>query len=91
MTRIRYVADIVQHSMQSGRYFSRLASSPLKTILVGALTSLPASSRRPESLSRKSNDQQLADEEEAIAIDAGLQVYFVYHGWMERWDVPRDA
>ena len=34
---------------------------------------------------------QLADAAEAIAIDAGLQVYFIYYGWMGRDDVPEDV
>jgi hypothetical protein len=34
---------------------------------------------------------QLADAAEAIAIDAGLQAYFVYHEGMEEYDVPEDV
>ena len=34
---------------------------------------------------------QLADAVGAIAIDAGLQDYFVYHEWMENGDVPEDV
>ena len=34
---------------------------------------------------------QLADAAEAIAIDAGPQIYFVYHEGMERGDVPEDV
>jgi hypothetical protein len=30
---------------------------------------------------------QLADEAEAIAIDGGLQDYFVYYDWMEDEDI----
>jgi hypothetical protein len=34
---------------------------------------------------------QLADAAEAIAIDAGLPIYFVYYEWMESRDVPMDV
>jgi hypothetical protein len=34
---------------------------------------------------------QLADEADAIAIEAGPEVNFVYYGWMERGDVPEDV
>ena len=34
---------------------------------------------------------QLADAPEAIAIDAGLQDFFIYYEQMEEGDVPRDV